>query len=195
MFRRVVVSGEIWPNSAPFVGSGSVDMVLTSEDKPSFGDPLAAATANFHSGSREPPEPREASPRADYLPGELTELPGEHRRDRKSTRAAAPCAVTESAANVRPTVRKPFLDLPFYPDVATRCVELTPSPPARLRRVCRITKLGRPTSHAASKLPLAPSPLALTMRVRSAVSCAGSTKFCSSSGTAHRSRARSRAST
>ena len=135
------------------------------------------------------PTRRWAAKLVGYLPDELVERPGERRRDRKSTRAAAACAASGSAGNVRRTGNSSTLDISSYSDVAARCVELISSSPARSRRVCRLTKLGPPApARAPSELHEA---LALTMCARSAVVCAGSSKTCSSSGAALWARARS----
>jgi len=60
---------------------------------------------------------------AGYSPSELSKRLGERRRDRKSTRAAAPCATSGSAANVRPTGSSSTLVAPLDLGIAARLVE------------------------------------------------------------------------
>jgi hypothetical protein len=125
---------------------------------------------------------------AGYPPSELSKRSGERRRDRKSTRAAAPCATSGSAANVRPTGSSSTLVAPLDLGIAARCVALMTSSPARPRRVRRVPKL-RPASSACAAPMLDPS-LALTTHIRSIVLCAGSSKAVSYSAAMNRARAR-----
>ena len=89
------------------------------------------------------------------------------------------CATSGSAANVRRTGSSSTLALSFYSDVDMRCVDLTPSSPARPRRVHCVPKLGPPAPTRAPTEPHDSPPL--TMRARSTVFCAGSLTTCSSS--------------
>ena len=94
---------------------------------------------------------------AGYHPGEVGEVSGERQRARKSTRAAAACAASGSAANVRPTGSSSTLVPSFYSDVATRCGQLVPCSPARPRRMHRVPKLPGPPAPARAPCSTTPS--------------------------------------